>query len=156
MKKGKNLMLKLGTTIYGYASDCSFNISTATTEVSRTKIKRAVSAGKFKEYESDVNGWDCSSNYVVTEDETDYLALVDAQLKGEALDVEFLDVADKASTEAAEKGATGNIEAATSGMKMSGKGIITSIQLNAPVDGEVSYSVNIQGTGVLATSKLSV
>ena len=156
MKKGKNLMLKLGTTIYGYASDCSFNISTDTTEVSRTKIKRAVSAGKFKEYESDVNGWDCSSNYVVTEDETDYLALVDAQLKGEALDVEFLDVADKASTEAAEKGATGNIEAATSGMKMSGKGFITSIQLNAPVDGEVSYSVNIQGTGVLATSKLSV
>lgn len=156
MKKGKNLMLKLGTTIYGYASDCSFNISTDTTEVSRTKIKRAVSAGKFKEYESDVNGWDCSSNYVVTEDEADYLALVEAQLKGEALDVEFLDVADKASTEAAEKGATGNIEAATSGMKMSGKGIITSIQLNAPVDGEVSYSVNIQGTGVLATSKLSV
>ena len=149
-------MLKLGTTIYGYASDCSFNISTDTTEVSRTKIKRAVSAGKFKEYESDVNGWDCSSNYVVTEDEADYLALVEAQLKGEALDVEFLDVADKASTEAAEKGATGNIEAATSGMKMSGKGIITSIQLNAPVDGEVSYSVNIQGTGVLATSKLSV
>ena len=34
MKKGKNLMLKLGTTIYGYASDCSFNISTDTTEVS--------------------------------------------------------------------------------------------------------------------------
>ena len=156
MKKGKNLMLKLGTTIYGYASDCSFNISTDTTEVSRTKIKRAVSAGKFKEYESDVNGWDCSSNYVVTEDEADYLALVDAQLKGEALDVEFLDVTDKASTEAAEKGATGNIEAATTGMKMSGKGIITSIQLNAPVDGEVSYSVNIQGTGVLTTSKLSV
>ena len=156
MKKGKNLMLKIGTTIYGYASDCSFNISTETTEVSRTKIKRAVSAGKFKEYESDVNGWDCSSNYVVTEDEADYLALVDAQLKGEALDVEFLDVADKASTEAAEKGATGNIEAATSGMKLSGKGIITSIQLNAPVDGEVSFSVNIQGTGVLANSKLSV
>lgn len=156
MKKGKNLMLKIGTTIYGYASDCSFNISTDTTEVSRTKIKRAVSAGKFKEYESDVNGWDCSSNYVVTEDEADYLALVEAQLKGEALDVEFLDVADKASTQAAEKGATGNIEAATSGMKMSGKGIITSIQLNAPVDGEVSYSVSIQGTGLLATSKLSV
>ena len=71
MKKGKNLMLKLGTTIYGYASDCGFNISTDTTEVSRTKIKRAVSAGKFKEYESDVNGWDCSSNYVVTEDEAE-------------------------------------------------------------------------------------
>ena len=148
-------MLKLGTTIYGYASDCSFNISTDTTEVSRTKIKRAVSAGKFKEYESDVNGWDCSSNYVVTEDEADYLALVEAQLKGEPLDVEFLDVADKASTEAADKGATNNIEAATTGMKMSGKGIITSIQLNAPVDGEVSYSVNIQGTGVLTPSKLS-
>ena len=124
--------------------------------MSRTKIKRAVSAGKFKEYESDVNGWDCSSNYVVTEDEADYLALVDAQLKGEPLDVEFLDVADKASTEATDKGATNNIEAAATGMKMSGKGIITSIQLNAPTDGEVSYSVNIQGTGVLATSKLSV
>lgn len=155
MKKGKNLMLKIGSTIYGFASDCNFNISTDTTEVSRTRIKRAVSAGKFKEYESDVNGWDCSSNYVVTEDEADYLALVEAQLKGEPLDVEFLDVVDKASTEAADKGATGNIEAATTGMKMSGKGIITSIQLNAPVDGEVSYSVSIQGTGVLTPSKLS-
>lgn len=149
-------MLKIGTTIYGYASDCNFNISTDTTEVSRTKIKRAVSAGKFKEYESDVNGWDCSSNYVVTEDEADYLALVEAQLKGEPLDVEFLDVADKASTEAADKGATGNIEAATTGMKMSGKGIITSIQLNAPTDGEVTYSISIQGSGVLTPSKLSV
>lgn len=147
-------MLKIGTTIYGYASDCSFNISTDTTEVSRTKIKRAVSAGKFKEYESDVNGWDCSSNYVVSEDEADYLALVEAQLKGEALNVEFLDVADKASTEAADKGSTNNIEAATTGLKMSGKGIITAIQLNAPTDGEVTFSVSIQGTGVLSTSKL--
>ena len=154
MKKGKDLMLKIGTTIYGYASDCNFNVQTDTTEVSRTKIKRAVSAGKFKEYESDVNGWDCSSNYVVSEDEADYLALVEAQLKGEALGVEFLDVADKASTEAADKGATNNIEAATTGMKMSGKGIITSIQLNAPTDGEVTFSVSIQGTGVLSTSKL--
>ena len=154
MKKGKDLMLKIGTTIYGYASDCNFNIQTDTTEVSRTKIKRAVSAGKFKEYESDVNGWDCSSNYVVSEDEADYLALVEAQLKGEALGVEFLDVADKASTEAADKGSTNNIEAATTGLKMSGKGIITSIQLNAPTDGEVTFSVSIQGTGVLTASKL--
>lgn len=154
MKKGKDLMLKIGTTIYGYASDCNFNVQTDTTEVSRTKIKRAVSAGKFKEFESDVNGWDCSSNYVVSEDEADYLALVEAQLKGEPLGVEFLDVADKASTEAADKGSTNNIEAATTGLKMSGKGIITSIQLNAPTDGEVTFSVSIQGTGVLSTSKL--
>ena len=154
MKKGKDLMLKIGTTIYGYASDCNFNIQTDTTEVSRTKIKRAVSAGKFKEYESNVNGWDCSSNYVVSEDEADYLALVETQLKGEALNVEFLDVADKASTEAADKGSTNNIEAATTGLKMSGKGIITAIQLNAPTDGEVTFSVSIQGTGVLSTSKL--
>ena len=156
MKKGKDLMLKIGGTIYGYASDCNFNINTDTTEVSRTKIKRAVSAGKFKEYESDVNSWDCSSNYVVSDSEDDYLALVSAQLTGEAIDVEFLDVVDAASTEAENKGETGKIEAAKTGIKMAGKAIITSIQLTASTDGEATFSVNLQGTGTLNPQKLSV
>ena len=148
-------MLKIAGTIYGYASDCNFNISTDTTEVSRTKIKRSVSAGKFKEYESDVNSWDCSSNYVVSDSEDDYLALVSAQLTGEAIDVEFLDVVDAASTGAENKGETGKIEAAKTGIKMAGKAIITSIQLTASTDGEATFSVNLQGTGTLNPQKLS-
>lgn len=153
MKKGKDLMLKIGGTIYGYATDCNFNISTDTTEVTTTKYKRGTSAGKFKEYESDITSWDCSSSYVVAESEADYDALVDLQLAGEAIDAEFLDVIDKAST--ADKGATGNIEAATSGIKFSGKALITSIQLTAPTDGDATFSVNLQGTGALSKSSIA-
>ncbi len=153
MKKGKDLMLMIGGTIYGYATDCQFNISTDTSEVATTKYKRGTSAGKFKEFESDITSWDCSSSYVVAESEADYKALVDLQLAGEAINVEFLDVVDKASSE--DKGATGSIEAATVGIKFSGKALITSIQLTAPTDGDSTFSVNLQGTGVLTTSSIA-
>ena len=154
MKKGKDLMIKMAGEIYGYATDCSFNITTDTAEISKTKVKRASAAGKFKEYEADINSFDCSSNHVVSDDEADYIALVKAQLAGEAVDVEFLDVTDK-SAGAGEKGATGSIEQATAGIKMSGKAIITSIQLSAPVDGEATFSISLQGTGELTPGKLS-
>ena len=153
MKKGKDLMLKIGGTIYGYATDCSFNITTDTTEVSTTKYKRSTAAGKYKEYEPDIISWDASSGYVVAESEADYIALVDKQLAGEPIDVEFIDVMDKAS--ATDKGATGDVEAATSGIKMSGKAIITSIQLSAPTDGDATFSINLQGTGKLTKSAIS-
>ena len=130
MKKGKDLMLKIANTIYGYATDCQFNITTDTTEVTTTKYKRSNAAGKFKEYEPDITSWDVNSSYVVAEDEADYKALVEKQLQGVAIDVEFLDVKDATSmTNGA--GATGSIDAATTGIKYSGKAIITSIQLSA-------------------------
>ena len=153
MKKGKDLMLKMGGTIYGYATDCNFNVVTDTTEVTTTKYKRSTAAGKFKEFEPDITSWDASSGYVVSDSMDDYDALVDMQLAGEAVDVEFLDVTDK--TSATNKGATGDIEAATSGKKRSGKAIITSIQLTAPTDGDATFSVNLQGTGKLAKSAIS-
>lgn len=153
MKKGKDLMLKMGGTIYGYATDCSFNLTTDTTEVTSTKYKRSTAAGKFKEFEPDITSWDASSGYVVADSMEDYDALVDKQLAGEPIDVEFLDVIDK--TSATNKGATGDIEAATSGKKMSGMAIITSIQLNAPTDGDATFSVNLQGTGKLTKSAIS-
>ena len=154
MKKGKDLMLKIANTIYGYATDCQFNITTDTTEVTTTKYKRANAAGKFKEYEPDVTSWDVNSSYVVAEDETDYNALVEKQLEGVAIDVEFLDVKDATSmTKGA--GATGSIDAATAGIKYSGKAIITSIQLSAPTDGDATFSVQLQGTGTLTVATIS-
>ena len=154
MKKGKDLMLKIANTIYGYATDCQFNVTTDTTEVTTTKYKRSNAAGKFKEFEPYVTSWDVNSSYVVAEDEADYKALVEKQLEGVAIDVEFLDVKDATSmTNGA--GATGSIDAATTGIKYSGKAIITSIQLSAPTDGDATFSIQLQGTGTLTVATIS-
>lgn len=152
-KKGKDLMLSIGDKIYGMATDCSVDITTDTTEVTTTKYKHKNSAGKFKEFESDINSVSLSSGYVLADSEEDYIELVNKQLAGEPIDVSYIDVIEKTAT--GDKGTTGSLEAATNGMKVSGKALITSISLNAPTDGEATFQVQLQGTGVWTVAKNS-
>lgn len=152
-KKGNDLMLSIGDKIYGMATDCSVDITTDTTEVATTKYKHKNSAGKFKEFESDINSVSLSSGYVLADSEEDYIELVNKQLAGEAIDVSYIDVTEKSA--AGDKGTTGSLEAATGGMKVSGKALITSISLNAPTDGEATFQVQLQGTGVWTVAKNS-
>ena len=152
MKKGKELMLSCNGKIYGYASDCSFDITTDTSEIASTKYKHKNSAGKFKEFESDVNSFTLSSGYVLSDTEEDYLELVQLQLAGEPIEVSFVDVVEKES--ASEKGATGSFEEAKIGMKLSGQALITSISLTAPVSDECTFQVSLQGTGALTATKI--
>lgn len=151
MKKGKDLMLSIDGTVYGYSSDCSFDINTDTVEITSTRYKRKNAAGKFKEYESDVNSVSLSSSYVLADTEADYMALVQRQLSGEPIDVSFVDVVD---TGDGEKGATGSLEEATTGMRISGKALITAISLSAPTEGEATFQVSLQGTGAWAVEKI--
>lgn len=150
--KGKDFMVKMGEVIYGYATDCSLNINTDTTEVSTTRYKRKTAGGSWKEFESDVNSWDGASNHVVSTNFDDYQAIVSKQLAGEPVDIEFLEVID---TDSGAKGATGSLQAKPSGFKYSGKAIITAIALTSPVDGDITFSVNFQGTGALTTERLN-
>ena len=151
-KKGKDLMLSVGDKIYGYATDCSFDLTTDTSEVATTRYKHKNSAGKFKEFESDVNSFTISSSYVLSGTEEDYLELVQLQMVGEPIDVSFVDVVEKSST--GYKGATGSLEVATKGMKLSGKALITTINLTAPAEGECTFQVSLQGTGALTVTKM--
>lgn len=151
MKKGKDLMLSIDGTVYGYATECSFDINTDTVEITSTRYKRKTSAGKFKEYESDVNSVSLSSSYVLSDSEDDYMALVQHQLSGTPIDVSFVDVVDKGDVE---MGVTGSLEEATTGMRISGKALITAISLSAPVTDEATFQVSLQGTGEWTVGKI--
>lgn len=148
-KKGKDLMLSIGGVIYGYATDCSIDLSTDTTEITSTKYKHKNSAGKFKEFESDVNSISLSASYVLSQSEEDYIALVNAQLAGLPIQVSFLDVT---AEDATDGGVTGNLKAGT-GLKAEGNALITSISLQAPTTDECTFSVSLQGTGAWTFSK---
>lgn len=152
MKKGKDLIMSVGGSIRGYATDLNWEIKTNTTQVSTTKYKRQNAAGKWEEYESDKNGWTADSSYVMSDSYDDYLALVNAQLAGVAIPCSWCDVIDKTGS-TTEAGSTGALEAGTTGIKHSGTAFITSISPTAPVDGEVTYKIQLQGTGALEVAK---
>lgn len=141
MIKGKNLMLSIDGEIYGYANDCSIDVSTDTSEVTSTKYKHKTAAGVFKEFEADATSISLSSSYVLSDTVADYATMANHQLTGLPIDVKFVQV------EATGPGGTGDITETSAGLKWSGKAIITSMSLSAPVDGESTFSVSLQGTG---------
>lgn len=133
-------MLCVDGEIYGFATDCSIDVSTDTSEVTSTKYKHKSAAGVFKEFEADATSISLSSSYVLG-DIHDYAAMVGMQLSGVPINVKFTEV------EAEGPGATGDMVEANVGVKWSGMAIITSMSLSAPVDGECTFSVSLQGTG---------
>lgn len=147
MTKGKDLMIGVGGEVLGYGTDCSIDVTTDTTEVTSTKYKHKASAGHFKEYESDVNSISLSSSYVLSDSMQDYMTLVQAQLAGAPVDATF------STVEASGPGESGDLEVSTTGLKASGKALITSISLSAPVDGECTFQVSLQGTGAWTFEK---
>jgi predicted secreted protein len=81
------------------------------------------------------------------------MTLVQHQLKGEPVDVSFVDIVDKDSFEG-DKGATGSVEVASTGMRIWGKALITAISLSAPTEGESTFQVSLQGTGAWSVDKI--
>lgn len=144
-KKGKNMLLSIGGTIYGFATDCSVNFTSDTAETTSTKYKHRDSAGDWKEYESGSKGVTLSSGYVLSDSLEDYKALWNEWVAGKAIEVSFIEVVNKTTEET---GKTGDFEEATNGLKHAGQAYITGIDLNAPTEGEVTFNINLQGTGV--------
>jgi TP901-1 family phage major tail protein len=103
------------------------------TETSETIDITSKDSGGNYEYDYGLNGWTISGDGVYVQDETAYEKLKSAQRGKQKIKVRVK-----------ENGGSGtNTE--------EGFAIITSRELDAPYDAEVTYSVELQGTGALSS-----
>ena len=152
VQKGEKLLLKIGGVIYGFATDCNLTIETETTEENVARFKLGVSAGQWKDYESVSNSWSMDSSHLYSVDGADFKTLFETQADGSPVTVYFVPTKNKASaTNPGDKGTTGYMEEDDSveGYGYTGSAIITSLSVGAPVDGQATFQINLQGTGEL-------
>lgn len=147
---GADLMVFLGGKSLAFATNHSVNINVNTTDTS-TKDN---GGGRFRDFEAGIVEWDMSSENVVSNSEAGVNSdtLLDLALKREKVDVVFgmqkeltdLEGKSEEGYDVPEAGWT----PATNHYK--GKAIITSVQLNAPVEGKATMTVSFTGCGALS------
>ena len=120
VQKGEKLLLKIGGVIYGFATDCNLTIETEATEENVARFKLGVSAGQWKDYDSVSNSWSMDSSHLYSVDGADFKTLFETQADGSPV-----------------------------GYGYTGSAIITSLSVGAPVDGQATFQINLQGTGEL-------
>lgn len=146
--KGKALMLRVGGKTIALATSCSVNTTTRMTD-NRTKDDANGPAGEF-----DFVDWNASSENVLGANENVaaemvYDELLTAQLAGTKLEISMSLVLDP-------NGAipTGGWQADSTTNKVikpyGGLALVESTNLNAPVDGVATVSVNFKAVGPLA------
>lgn len=144
--KGKNLMVSIKGTVYGFATSCDINVDVDTKEVSSGSWKHSSAKGNWKEYETERTGWTINTEHLVAADMADVDALFGFMTTGDAVDVEYVSVTEASSTSGKAKGETGTL---TAGKGWSGKAIITSMKISAQDGSDATYSISLQGTGEL-------
>lgn len=151
--KGKKLMVWVkGTsgdyTSIGYCTNHTLSTSASTINVSHKDLADAAS-GKWDDQEVDTFSWTISSEnfYAETAEGKTFSDLFTFYTAGTVLDLKFGTAA--TSTSGAP---TGGWAAPASGTVLSGKAIITSIDINAPVDDNASCSITFTGKGPLASA----
>lgn len=146
--KGKALMLRVGGKTIALATSCSVNTTTQVTD-NRTKDDANGPAGEF-----DFVDWNASSENVLGANENVtaemvYDELLTAQLAGTKLEISMSLVLNP-------NGAipTGGWQPDSANNKVikpyGGLALVESINLNAPVDGVATVSVNFKAVGPLA------
>ncbi len=143
IQKGKNLMVSIGTTIYGFATSCDLSVDVDTKEISTGSYKHQSTSGQWKEYDTERIGWTVNSEHLATVGLEDEKALFAQMTAGQPVNISFEEVTSAT-------GETGDIEGATTKVGFSGKAIITSLKLSAQNDSDATFSISLQGTGVLA------
>lgn len=146
--KGKALMLRVGGKTIALATSCSVNTTTQVTD-NRTKDDANGPAGEF-----DFVDWNASSENVLGANENVtaemvYDELLTAQLAGTKLEISMslvLNPNGAIPTEGWQKDSTNNKVIKPYG----GLALVESINLNAPVDGVATVSVNFKAVGPLA------
>jgi hypothetical protein len=149
--KGKALMLRVGGKTIALATSCSVNTTTQVTD-NRTKDDANGPAGEF-----DFVDWNASSENVLGANENVtaemvYDELLTAQLAGTKLEISMslvLDPTGAIPTEGWKTDSTNNKVIKPYG----GLALVESINLNAPVDGVATVSVNFKAVGPLAPIK---
>lgn len=151
--KGKKLMVWVkgssgDYTSIGYCTNHTLSTSASTINVSHKDLADAAS-GKWDDQEIDTFSWTISSEnfYAESAEGKTFADLFAYYTAGTVLDLKFGTAV--TSTSGAP---TGGWAAPASGTVLSGKAIITSIDINAPTDDNASCSIQFTGKGPLASA----
>ena len=135
----------------GYATNHTLSTSASTISVSHKDLEDAGS-GKWDDQDIDTLSWTITTeNFYANDAEgITFAELFSYYASGAELDVKFA-VAENSSTGVPD----GGWEAPSTGDILSGKVVITSLDVNAPVDDNASYSVTFTGKGALSINDSS-
>lgn len=149
--KGKKLMVWVkgssgDYTSIGYCTNHTLSTSASTINVSHKDLADA-STGKWDDQEIDTFSWTITSEnfYAESAEGKTFADLWAYYSAGTVLDLKFGTAADSTTGVP-----TGGWVAPTTGTILAGKAIITSLDLNAPVDDNASVSITFTGKGPLA------
>ena len=152
--KGKKLMIWVKDssgdyTSIGFCTNHTLSTSASTINVSHKDLADAGSSGKWDDADLDTLSWTITSEnfYAETAEGKTFKELFAYYSAGTVLDIKF-GTAVTSTTGVP----TGGWVAPASGTVLSGKAIITSLDLNAPVDDNASCSITFQGKGALTIS----
>ena len=152
--KGKKLMIWVKDssgdyTSIGFCTNHTLSTSASTINVSHKDLADAGSSGKWDDADLDTLSWTITSEnfYAETCEGKTFKDLFAYYSAGTVLDIKF-GTAVTSTTGVP----TGGWVAPASGTVLSGKAIITSLDLNAPVDDNASVSIQFQGKGALTIS----
>lgn len=148
--RGKKLMLFIETSSnvfksLGYATNHTLSTSASTIDVAHKDLADAGS-GKWDDQDIDTLSWTITSEnfYAATADGVTFADLFGYYAAGTELNVKFAVAADSTTGVP-----TGGWVPPTTGYILSGKVVITSIDVNAPVSDNASFSVTLTGKGPL-------
>ena len=148
--KGKKLMLFIETSsnVYksvGYATNHTLSTSASTIDVAHKDLADAGS-GKWDDQDIDTLSWTITTEnfYAATADGVTFADLFGYYSAGTELNVKFAVAADSSQGVP-----TGGWVPPATGYILSGKVVITSIDVNAPVSDNASFSVTLTGKGPL-------
>lgn len=151
--KGKKLMVfvKKGNSYVsiGYATNHTLSTSASTVDVSHKDLADGANGGRWDDQDVDVLSWTLSTEnfYADTAEGISFEDLFGYYSAGTELDLKF-GVAANSTTGVP----TGGWVAPATGTVLEGKAIITSIDVNAPVAENASFSVQFTGKGALSVA----
>jgi predicted secreted protein len=143
--EGKNLLVAIGDTVWGYATSCSLDITVDTEETSSTTYKQLNSAGEgsWKGFSAAKKSWTASTDHLVGVMSNFDAAFSAIVATNPEVTIKFGAVNYKTGTG---DNLTHTFE---TGSVYTGKAVITSLNISGSTDGEATFSVSFQGTGAL-------
>lgn len=150
--RGKKLMVwvKAGSGNYtsiGYCTNHTLSTSASTISTSHKDLADTGNGGKWDDQDIDTLNWSISAEafYANTAEGITFADVFGYYAAGTVLDLKFGTAADSTTGVP-----TGGWAVPATGTVLQGKAIISSMDLNAPVDENGSFSVNFQGKGPLS------
>ena len=125
--KGKNLMVKVGEKIIGFATSCSLEISTEMKDI--VAYKWSGGDASWKASDKDKMSWTVSSDHLAGTALTDFDTLFTSMMGSDPVTIQFASVALKSTATDETAGETDTME--TTGIVYEGKAFISSLNVSA-------------------------